>query len=268
MNTITIFAFFIALWATLMLEYWKRERHHHVKEWGMSDFEALEVKRPQFINNPLVTKVPSPVTGLNMEYFDPKIKRRRVVVSWISIGTLIAIVLTAVFSIFVLRLWFVSLENDGTIPVGAAGNLAAAVNAVQIQVRGCSPRACGCGCGCASHAHSPCLSPQLLNLIYGRVARYLNKMENHATQTEFEDNLIAKTFCFQFINSYFSLFYIGTPTTPSPRVCVCTHGRGACVIGDVRQPSSRTTWSCSARSKSARSTLLARRTALTSCRRS
>ena len=64
---------------------------------------------------------------------------------------------------------------------GAAGNLAAAVNAVQIQ---------------------------LLNLVYGHVARYLNDLENHATQTQFEDNLIAKTFCFQFINSYFSLFYV------------------------------------------------------------
>lgn len=30
-----------------------------------------------------------------------------------------------------------------------------------------------------------------------------------ATRTQYEDNLIAKTFCFQFVNSYFNLFYVG-----------------------------------------------------------
>lgn len=138
-----------------MLEFWKRKTHFFAKEWGMTDYEVLEVKRPQYVNNPLVTKVPSPITGLNEEYFDPKIKRRRIMCSWVTISTLVGIVLTAVFSIFVLRLWLVSLERDGTIPVGAAGNIAAAVNAVQIQI---------------------------LNLVYGKVARKLNDLENHATQ--------------------------------------------------------------------------------------
>jgi len=32
--------------------------------------------------------------------------------------------------------------------------------------------------------------------------------ENHPTDTIYEDNLIAKTFCFQFINSFFNLFYV------------------------------------------------------------
>ena len=32
--------------------------------------------------------------------------------------------------------------------------------------------------------------------------------ENHRFQTEFEDSLITKTCLFQFVNAYFSLFYI------------------------------------------------------------
>lgn len=32
--------------------------------------------------------------------------------------------------------------------------------------------------------------------------------ENHRTDTAYEDNLIAKTFMFQFVNSYASLVYI------------------------------------------------------------
>jgi hypothetical protein len=36
----------------------------------------------------------------------------------------------------------------------------------------------------------------------------LNNFENWRTDTEYEDNLIAKTFVFQFVNSYAALIYI------------------------------------------------------------
>ena len=36
----------------------------------------------------------------------------------------------------------------------------------------------------------------------------LNKFENHRTQTEYVDSLILKAFGFQFVNNYFTLFYI------------------------------------------------------------
>jgi len=48
----------------------------------------------------------------------------------------------------------------------------------------------------------------ILNVLYGYMARALNDWENHRTQTDYDDQLIAKTFLFQFINSYISLFYI------------------------------------------------------------
>ncbi|CAM9511241.1 unnamed protein product [Hapterophycus canaliculatus] len=49
---------------------------------------------------------------------------------------------------------------------------------------------------------------QVMNAFYGTVAIKLTNMENHRTDTEYEDNLIAKTFMFQFVNSYTSLVYI------------------------------------------------------------
>jgi hypothetical protein len=45
-------------------------------------------------------------------------------------------------------------------------------------------------------------------VLYGFLAKGLNDWENHRTQTDYDDQLIAKTFMFQFINSYISLFYI------------------------------------------------------------
>jgi hypothetical protein len=53
-----------------------------------------------------------------------------------------------------------------------------------------------------------CPLEQVLNAIYGSVAIALNDYENHRTDTQYEDALIAKTFIFQYVNSFASLFYI------------------------------------------------------------
>jgi len=50
---------------------------------------------------------------------------------------------------------------------------------------------------------------QVLNYIYQNVAIFLNDYENHRTDTSYENTLMAKTFIFQFVNSFASLFYIG-----------------------------------------------------------
>ena len=47
-----------------------------------------------------------------------------------------------------------------------------------------------------------------MGLIYNGIAVALNDSENHRTDTDYEDALIAKTFVFQFVNSFCSLFYI------------------------------------------------------------
>eukprot|EP00656_Telonema_subtile_P045911 TRINITY_DN5218_c0_g1_i15.p1 TRINITY_DN5218_c0_g1~~TRINITY_DN5218_c0_g1_i15.p1 ORF type:complete len:815 (-),score=268.51 TRINITY_DN5218_c0_g1_i15:1544-3988(-) len=52
------------------------------------------------------------------------------------------------------------------------------------------------------------LSIQILNFIFNFVAKKLTDMENHRTQQEHENSLIAKLFGFQFVNNYGTLFYI------------------------------------------------------------
>ena len=44
--------------------------------------------------------------------------------------------------------------------------------------------------------------------VYAYFAGVLNYWENHRTETEYTDNLIAKVMMFQFVNNYFTLFYI------------------------------------------------------------
>ena len=43
---------------------------------------------------------------------------------------------------------------------------------------------------------------KVMNVIYGKLARAFNELENHRTDSEAEDALILKTFVFQFCNSY------------------------------------------------------------------
>jgi len=47
-----------------------------------------------------------------------------------------------------------------------------------------------------------------LNLVYQNVAIWMVEYENHRTADEYEDALVFKVYGFQFINSYFTLFYV------------------------------------------------------------
>ena len=46
--SIPYFTVFMALWATLYLESWKRKEKRTALEWGMIDFESEEQSRPEF----------------------------------------------------------------------------------------------------------------------------------------------------------------------------------------------------------------------------
>merc|ERR1712022_95670 len=48
----------------------------------------------------------------------------------------------------------------------------------------------------------------IFKYLYSFISTSLNDMENHRTQTEFEDSMISKLTIFSFFNSYNSFFYI------------------------------------------------------------
>ncbi len=147
--------------------------------------------RPEFNGEPSV----SPVHGKPVLYFPRHEFLFRVFVSVNVISFLILIVLLIVAGIFALR---IILSHTKSLTVGGmalGSTITALINAVQIQV---------------------------LNAIYGSVAIFLNDYENHRTDTEYEDALIAKTFIFQFVNSFSSLFYIAfvKPYIPDLDPCI------------------------------------------------
>lgn len=158
--------------------------------WGMVGFEAEERVRPQFIGE----KSRSPVNGREELFFPRNEATRRIVSSQVVILGLILVVVAAVASIFVLK-YYATYVWDGA----AWGSIVASVlNAVQIQV---------------------------MNELYGGMAVKLNDFENHRTDTAYEDNLIAKTFVFQFVNSYASMFYIAFVKKWTQDKCI-----GGCMV--------------------------------------
>ena len=47
-----------------------------------------------------------------------------------------------------------------------------------------------------------------MNIVYFKIAKWLNDKENHRTESEFQSNMISKAFVFQFVNSYGAAIYI------------------------------------------------------------
>ncbi len=62
---IAAFAFFITVWGTLFLEFWKRKESLKKLEWGMLGFEDEEPDRLEFVG----LEVRSPIHGKPMTYF-------------------------------------------------------------------------------------------------------------------------------------------------------------------------------------------------------
>lgn len=165
------FCLFMVTWGVIMLEYWKREEVETALLWGMTDFEQKQPERPEFQGE----LIKSFVDGQDTLYFAPEEKRGRSIMSTFIVGSFLMLVLTTVASIYILK---AALRR----PLGSnASSFASILNTVQITV---------------------------FNILYQGIAVWLTDMENHRTDTEYEDSMITKLFVFQFINSFASFFYI------------------------------------------------------------
>lgn len=170
------YCLFMSGWATVFLELWKREESSLGVKWGQTDFEEDEVSRPQFRGDYRRSPIDD---NLEEEWYDPNKRKKLFLVGIMVSSMIIFLVLTFLASIIVLRgmttdvLYFGGMDFSG--PVFSIAN------AVQIQI---------------------------FNFIYSKLAVKLTDIENHRTQSDYESSLILKTYGFQFVNSFNTLFYI------------------------------------------------------------
>jgi len=174
---IGIFAGFMALWATFMLEFWKRKQAAYAMYWGTSSFEKSEVVRPEFLPTAIY---PNPVTGRAEPYYNPVWYQTKVVSGFVVIGMMMCMVVAIIAGIFIFKV-FVTLPGKTGMSPQDGTYLALVINAIVINI---------------------------LGSVFKGVAKALNDWENHRTDTAYEDALIMKTFLFCFTNSYATLFYM------------------------------------------------------------
>lgn len=155
----------------------------------------LSLCRPQFKGE----KILSPIDGKPTLYFSRQERAKRAFFSQSVITGLVFIVIGVIACIFAFR---IALQNANFVIAGV--NMASIIASLLIA-----------------------LQIQFLNGFFGEIAIRLNNQENHRTDTEYEDALIAKTFAFQFVNSFASLFYIAFVKPFMQTIDPCT---GSCML--------------------------------------
>jgi hypothetical protein len=169
-----VYCTLVGLWATTMTEFWKGRNAFLNLCWGMTDFKAVERERAEFIG---VVRL-SPITDLKEMYHVSRGQLYwRMFYSMSFLSFLVLIAVTATYFLLFMKNFLVT----GPPCFAMGGAIAGAANAIQIGV---------------------------FNELYTMLAEYLTGWENHRTQSEYENQLVMKTFLFRFFNSYSSFFYI------------------------------------------------------------
>uniref|UniRef100_G1MDX7 Anoctamin n=1 Tax=Ailuropoda melanoleuca TaxID=9646 RepID=G1MDX7_AILME len=181
------FSMFMALWAVLFLEYWKRKSATLAYRWGCSYYEDIEERpRPQFAASAPMTAL-NPITGEDEPYFPERSRVRRVLAGSVVVMMMVAVVVMCLVSIILYRAIMAILvsRSDNTLLAAWASRIASftgsVVNLVFILI---------------------------LSKIYVALAHILTRWEMHRTQTQFEDAFTLKVFIFQFANLYSSPIYV------------------------------------------------------------
>ncbi|XP_078271613.1 anoctamin-3 isoform X2 [Rhinoraja longicauda] len=182
------FAIFMALWATVFLEFWKRRRAVLTYNWDLIDWEEEEEElRPQFEAKYSQKERLNPITG-KPEPFQPFVdKLSRLLVSVSGIFFMILLVLAAVFGVVLYRL--VTMELFASFRwefVKKNWQFATAGSGV-----------------CINFAII-----MALNVVYEKVAWMLTNWEHPRTESEWENSFALKMFLFEFVNLNSSIFYV------------------------------------------------------------
>ncbi len=169
---------FIIMWGSLYKQLWDREEKAIAMKWGTRGFVDTEKDRPQFKGDPKSQgggRRRDPVTNTYQTYY-PDSKRR-----WAQ-GFGILVIVFFIFLLLALLYMTEWLEHYLTDIKGYSwgGKLGSLISSIQIQ---------------------------LLSKFYKKVAVDINNWENYRTETDYEYNLVLKTFLFQMFNNYSALFF-------------------------------------------------------------
>jgi len=164
-----IMGLFMIFWCVAFVDFWLRQEARYRQQWGMTKFEEKAVARPQFEGEWVFDSV----TGLRIEDY-----------SFVKRSFKKSAVYTVVTLWMTLCVWLVVVvlmqrdQNPTNLELKVALGVA---NSVMIIV---------------------------FDILYKFMSQFFNDWENHRTDQDYQDNMIAKSFVFRFVNSFASLFFL------------------------------------------------------------
>ncbi|XP_073505412.1 anoctamin-2 isoform X1 [Phyllobates terribilis] len=189
-NPATVFfSVFMALWATLFLEHWKRLQMRLSYFWDLTGLEEEEEHpRPEYETKLLLMK--EKCKDCKKGKKEKLTWRDRIpayLVNFAAILFMIALTFSAVFGVIIYRITVAAAlavsTNEST-----RSNVRVTVTATAVIIN--------------------LVVILILDEIYGSVAKWLTEIEVPKTEKTFEERLILKAFLLKFVNSYASIFYV------------------------------------------------------------
>ncbi|KAL3250745.1 hypothetical protein MRX96_055393 [Rhipicephalus microplus] len=179
------FSIFMALWATIFIELWKRRQCVLGWEWNLADIDTLtDVVNPEYEAKATVYKL-NPVTMRYEPYVPFWEKMIRISGANSVVLFMLCLVICTVFGIIAYRIILVALLSRDQ-NWRALAHVTTAVTASMLNL----------------------VIILLMNRVYSRIATRLTDIERPRTQREYEDSFTFKMFLFTFLNTYSSLIYI------------------------------------------------------------
>jgi hypothetical protein len=224
----------LSLWSTLFLGAWERLQSELKFKWGSEGFEDSEEPRPQFRGR-FVKSERTGVERLVHKAGRSMYKRMsKIMLSWATVLTMIFLTAIAATNAYLVRELADSLEYepvvDGIPGLWVSGVWVNITDAMaQSQQNGTAMWKAGAVWDLEQEQWMVTQEPDtgiwskrfkylssvcslcaivICSIIYKSLSIKLTTAENHRTQTEYDDALIVKNFMFEFINNYFTLFFI------------------------------------------------------------
>jgi len=170
---VPIYCVILGLWVTLFMEAWKRRSAVLAHEWGVSNLAEVEPPRIEFDGEFEKNRY----TGDVEEVPSKKDARLYYFVSLPSVIFFICVVVAFALSVLLFKATIQGAVDDD---IWRAASISVITLGGMIT----------------------------LNQVYGRIAEKLTDMENHMTNSEYNDSLVGKLFLFQVINMYMTLFWL------------------------------------------------------------
>uniref|UniRef100_A0A8C4RPA2 Anoctamin n=1 Tax=Erpetoichthys calabaricus TaxID=27687 RepID=A0A8C4RPA2_ERPCA len=174
-NPATVFfSIFMALWASMFLENWKRKQMRLSYYWDLTGLEEEEVSK-MFTSDSEKEKLTwkDRIPG----YF----------INFTSILFMFGLTFAAVFGVIIYRITTSAIMAMSPDPV-TKSNIRITVTSTAVIIN--------------------LIVILILDEIYGAVAKWLTDIEVPKTDKTFEERLILKTFLLKFVNSYAPIFYV------------------------------------------------------------